>query len=58
MFEYTFALANVGCEALENRSVAMNEHFGSGTLKTLGEAIQELRASETEGDITSRMPTQ
>ena len=33
----------------------MNEHFGSGTLKTLGEAIQELRASETEGDITSRM---
>ena len=34
----------------------MNEHFGSGTLKTLGEAIQELRASETEGDITSRMP--
>lgn len=34
----------------------MNEHFGSDTLKTLGEAIQELRASETEGDITSRMP--
>ena len=34
----------------------MNEHFGSGTLKTLGEAIRELRASETEGDITSRMP--
>jgi hypothetical protein len=32
----------------------MNEHFGSGTSITLGEAIQKLRASESEGDLTSR----
>jgi len=33
----------------------MNEHFGCGSLITLGEAMQKLRASEREGDMTNRM---
>lgn len=32
----------------------MNEHFGTETSITLGEAIQKLRASE-QGDITNKM---
>lgn len=32
----------------------MNEHFGSVTSMTLGEAIQKLRTSEAEGDLTSK----
>lgn len=32
----------------------MNEYFGSGISITLGEAIQKLRTSEAEGDLTSR----
>ncbi|GET39435.1 ubiquinone biosynthesis protein COQ4 [Microseira wollei] len=33
----------------------MNENFGSSTLITLGEAIQKLRASQHEGDMTNKM---
>lgn len=33
----------------------MNEQIGSSTLITLGEAIQNLRASEQEGDMTNKM---
>lgn len=33
----------------------MNEHFGSDPSITLGEAIQKLRASEREGDMTNKM---
>lgn len=36
----------------------MNEHFGSGTLITLGEAIQKLRASESESNMTNKMSAQ
>ncbi len=36
----------------------MNEHFGSGTLITLGEAIQKMRASELEGDMTDKIPVE
>lgn len=36
----------------------MNEHSGSDTLITLGEAILELRALEIEGDMTSRIPVE
>lgn len=32
----------------------MNKHFGTVTSMTLGEAIQKLRTSEAEGDLTSR----
>ena len=33
----------------------MNDHFGFGTLITLGEAIQKMRASELEGDMTDKI---
>lgn len=33
----------------------MTECFGSGTTMTLGEAIQALRASESEGDMTNKV---
>ncbi|MGB5962110.1 MAG: hypothetical protein WBG73_15690 [Coleofasciculaceae cyanobacterium] len=39
---------------MQDRNFAMNEHFGSVTSMTLGEAIQKLRTSEAEGDMTSR----
>jgi hypothetical protein len=46
------------CQAMQDRSFAMNEHFGSGTSLTLSEAIQKLRASQSEDDMTSRMPVE
>ncbi|MCC3493876.1 MAG: hypothetical protein JGK03_16665 [Microcoleus sp. PH2017_25_DOB_D_A] len=47
-------LAYIVCQAIKERNIAMNEHFGSGASITLGEAIQKLRASD-ESDMTNKM---
>lgn len=36
----------------------MNEHFGFDTSITLGEAMEKLRASESESDMTNIMPSE
>lgn len=36
----------------------MSEYFVSGDSITLGEAIQKLRESESEGDMTKRLPVE
>jgi hypothetical protein len=47
-------LAYIVYQAIQERKMTMNEHFGFGASVTLGEAIQKLRASD-ESDMTNKM---
>jgi hypothetical protein len=40
---------------MEESSFAMNEHFGSETSLTLSSAIQKLRSSQFEDDMTNKI---